>query len=146
MITKYLKQNILETELEHIAHGVNCMNVMGSGIAKVLYEKYPLVKKAYHSKWDTQEKQWAGWRLGESQYVLCDDKTIINMFTQIDYLPRNVRNVNYWAIGHCFRNLRVEKIAIPKIGCGLAGGDWSIVEQIINDATEDRVEVWVYEI
>lgn len=34
MITKYIIGDITETELNYIAHGVNCQNVMGSGVAK----------------------------------------------------------------------------------------------------------------
>ena len=48
MITKYIIGDITETELKYIAHGVNCQNVMGSGVAKALYTKFPEVKERYH--------------------------------------------------------------------------------------------------
>lgn len=48
MITKYINDSILNTPLEYIAQGVNCQNKMGSGVAKVIYERYPEVKKQYH--------------------------------------------------------------------------------------------------
>ena len=31
-----------------IMHQVNCQNVMGSGVAKALYTKYPQVKSEFH--------------------------------------------------------------------------------------------------
>jgi O-acetyl-ADP-ribose deacetylase (regulator of RNase III) len=53
----------------------------------------------------------------------------------------------------CFKSLvsglsgeKENIVAIPKIGCGLAGGDWNIVEQLINDTVGDDLEIWVYEL
>jgi hypothetical protein len=34
---------------------------------------------------------------------------------------------------------------MPRIGCGLAGGDWSTVEKIINDSLPD-IDVYVYDL
>lgn len=39
-----------------------------------------------------------------------------------------------------------EILAIPKIGCGLAGGNWTFMEQLINDTVGDKLEIWVYEL
>jgi O-acetyl-ADP-ribose deacetylase (regulator of RNase III) len=36
------------------------------------------------------------------------------------------------------------EIAIPKIGAGLAGGNWEIISRIIDDATGDDLDVYVY--
>ena len=36
-------------------------------------------------------------------------------------------------------------IAMPKIGAGLAGGDWSVISAIIEAISGDR-EIWVYEL
>lgn len=34
---------------------------------------------------------------------------------------------------------------MPKIGCGLAGGDWNVVEKIIkNTFIKEEIEVYVY--
>ena len=56
--------------------------------------------------------------------------------------------VSYDAIYEIFRilanDLSIKEVAIPKIGCGLAGGNWEIVSRIINDATGDDLGVYVY--
>ena len=44
---EYIKGDIRDTDCKVIAHGVNCQGVMGSGVAKALYEKWPEVKKSY---------------------------------------------------------------------------------------------------
>jgi O-acetyl-ADP-ribose deacetylase (regulator of RNase III) len=157
MITKYIKGDITETELKYIAHGVNCQNVMGSGVAKALYSKFPKVKTKYHEFCKENDISLLG--LVNIVYNN-EDKTIFNCFTQQFYGYDGKRYVNYPAIVDCFRAVCDEilvyqpfigakpdyRLAIPKIGCGLAGGDWNIVEQLINDTVGDDLEIWVYEL
>lgn len=148
MITRYIQGDILDTELSHIAHGVNCQNVMGSGVAKVLFDKWPLVKSKYHDFCNNVAKTPEE-RLGSAEPVNTDEKFVYNMFTQEQYGYDGKRYVNYAAVANCFRLLitdGVKQIAIPKIGCGLAGGNWSFMEQLINDTVGDKIEIWVYEL
>ena len=152
MITRYIVGDITETDLKYIAHGVNCQNKMGSGVAKALYEKFPEVKKEYHRHCDLWSYEIHGLLLGQLCPVFINnDKNIFNLFTQLNYGYDGKRYVNYWAIVRCFSVLmgyipKGYPIAIPKIGCGLAGGDWNIVEQLINDTVGDDLEIWVYEL
>jgi O-acetyl-ADP-ribose deacetylase (regulator of RNase III) len=146
MITRYIKGDITETELEYIAHGCNAQNVMGSGVAKALFTKWPEVKSYYHNYCNRVYVE-----LGDVNNVGLHDKTIFNCFTQEFYGYDNKRYVNYAAIVKCFSAIldytsSEDKLAIPKIGCGLANGDWNIVEQLINDTVGDDLEVWVYEL
>lgn len=153
MITKYIKDNILNTELKIIAHGCNCKNAMGSGVAKAIYEKYPEVKSRYHRYCEGVLIQRGGKSeqlLGDIQVIESKGKTIVNCFTQLNYGYDGKRYLNYAALVECFKHLTVTfpnaRIAIPKIGAGLAGGNWEFIEELINDATGDNLEVWVYEI
>jgi len=148
MITKYIKGDITETELKYIAHGVNCQNKMGAGVAKALYTKFPEVKTRYHEFCNHVNIDN---KLGHIAGVYLDNKVIFNLFTQNNYGYDGKRYVNYAAIVKAFDNLRKSgtvgsPIAIPKIGCGLAGGDWNFVEQLINDTVGDDLEIWVYDI
>ena len=144
-ISRYINGDITETELTYIAHGVNCQNRMGSGVAKALFTRFPEVKIEYHKLFDDYFKP----SLGEIDYVQSGDKYIINCFTQFNYGYDGKRYVNYAAVAQCFESIRIqlkgEIIAIPKIGCGLAGGNWEFMEQLINDAVGDDVEIWVYQ-
>jgi O-acetyl-ADP-ribose deacetylase (regulator of RNase III) len=149
MITKYIQGDITETELKYIAHGVNCQNKMGSGVAKALYEKFPEVKREYHT---FNEDLAPEELLGLTDYIHSDnadlDKIFINCYTQLNYGYDAERYVNYAAVANCFRLMAcdgVDKVAIPKIGCGLAGGNWTFMEQLINDTVGDKIEIWVYD-
>jgi O-acetyl-ADP-ribose deacetylase (regulator of RNase III) len=150
MITKYLTSDITETELEYIAHGVNCQNTMKSGVALALFTKWSDVKTEYHKYFEksyNHGKQPYEY-LGSVQKVEVENKTIFNLFTQETYGYDGVRRVNYSAVASTIKNLRnygVKRLAIPKIGCGLAGGNWTFMEQLINDAVGEYIEVWVYD-
>lgn len=148
MIKQYIKGDVRDTHIKNIAHGVNCQNKMGSGVAKALFERWPEVKEFYHLMFEEISPNNPE-LLGVTQKVMCDDKNIYNCFTQLNYGYDGKKYVNYAAIALAFDDMKhegVKEVAIPKIGCGLAGGNWSIVEQLINDATGDDLDVYVYEL
>lgn len=148
MIT-YKKGDILkaleDNEIDVFAHGVNCSNGFGSGIAGQIAKKYPSIKEKFHSdsahNFDT---------LGFALPYFTDDGLIFNCYTQEEYGSKGIKYVSYDAIeeslrivyGYC--KLRSLNLGLPKIGCGLAGGNWNIVEAIINEVFKD-MEVTVYE-
>jgi len=153
MIVKEIKGNLLDTDLNYIAHGVNCQNKMGSGVAKVLFTEYPKVKADYHRMiQETQALLINGNEdyLGTVQPVeVKDGRTIFNLFTQENYGYDGKLYLSYQAVIEVFDILtnkcnNMNAIAIPKIGCGLAGGDWEIVKKIINRSTGDKLDVYVY--
>lgn len=156
MIIGYIKDSILNTPHKYIAHGVNCQGVMGSGVAKVLLDKYPEVRSKYLRSYERMERMMlesTEEMLGTVQFVDCRDKIVLNMFTQDRYGYDNKQYVSYEAIKDCFEGLtkyfsennsEIVTIAIPKIGCGLAGGEWDVVEKIINEVTGDKLNIEVY--
>jgi O-acetyl-ADP-ribose deacetylase (regulator of RNase III) len=144
-VVKYVTGDLFDTDRDIIAHGCNCKGVMGSGVARIVREKYP---KAY-SAYCEQHEQDGLW-LGEIQTVLqYDGKYIANCMTQNGFMPRTVCHADYKAIETCMWKLKKfakEKglsIAIPKIGAGLAGGDWNTIEGILNKVFSDY-DITVY--
>ena len=138
MIT-YQKGNIFTVKKGIIAHGCNCVGGFGSGIAGQIAKLYPVVKKEYLIKHFKKE-----WKLGDIQSVSINPElTIINCATQYKYYPRNIVHADYPAIKQCFEQIyKLAKennleVYIPKIGAGLAGGDWTVIEKIINDIFTD---------
>lgn len=156
MITRYIKGDITETELKFIAHGVNCQGVMGSGVAKSLFTLWPKVRDSYLDFYENQKGQYRNFKtsnlLGHVQPVkVTEDKVVFNCFTQDNFGKDGIKYVDYNAIVDCFRELMSTRfaidtpVAIPRIGCGLAGGNWEFMQMLINDVTQNRLEVWVYE-
>jgi O-acetyl-ADP-ribose deacetylase (regulator of RNase III) len=143
-----LKGDLLETDVKVICHGVNCQNEMKSGVAKALFTKWPEVKEGYHKFMNGFTEFFDSENfLGLVNSVeLENDRIILNCFTQYDYGNDGHRYVDYEAIYKCFKNIGgcFDEVAIPKIGCGLGGGNWEIVKRIIEDAVGDKCKVFVY--
>jgi O-acetyl-ADP-ribose deacetylase (regulator of RNase III) len=59
---------------------------------------------------------------------------VVNAYTQFDYRGSGPR-VDYVAVRSCFRWIKErhsgKRIGLPKIGAGLAGGDWARIAAII---------------
>ena len=128
---------------------------MGSGVAKVLFEKYPRVKSVYHIYMNEMSDDMMNWRdedfLGTYHKVSAMGSmkhNILNCFTQLEYGYDGKKYISYDAIYEIFKDLtistNIKELAIPIIGCGLAGGNWEIVSRIIDDATGDDLDVYVY--
>lgn len=144
---KFKVGDITKTDLLYIAHGVNCRNRMGSGVARAIYEKWPEVKKRYHSLCGSYKDDAAASLLGTAQAIHLPDKSIFNLFTQLNFGYDGKRYVSYKAIVESFTMMKTimgkeTEVAIPKIGSGLGGGDWNIISNILKDF--DDLDITVY--
>lgn len=138
-----IQANLLDTQFQFIAHQVNCRGVMGAGIALQIKNKYPEVYDAYKVFCNINTAKPP---LGKSLCVWTkDNHCVINVFGQLGY-GRAQQQTDYDALYSGFamaaeeiRNTFLDgnpcyqiPIAIPYgIGCGLAGGDWKKVEEIL---------------
>lgn len=141
---KYIKGDLLKAEEFIIVHQVNCQGVMGAGVAKAIKHKYPNVYDFYKDKVKYATKSL----LGDVQFVYVEDKIIVNLFSQEHYYPRNKQHTDYNALKKGFEEIKLsfkQDIAMPKIGCGLGGGDWNTVSKIIEEVFDDR-NVYIYEL
>lgn len=125
-----------DNHFDVIVQGCNCHCTMNSGIAKQIREQYP---QAYAADLTTEKGDKS--KLGSYSQCMADrpDGTsflIINAYTQHRYGYDGERYLNYGAIVEAFTqisiNHRMDRIGYPAIGCGLAGGDWSIVSELID--------------
>lgn len=139
----HVNGDLLTAPFQFIAHQVNCRGVMGAGIALQIKNKYPEVYNAYKVFCDINTAKPP---LGKSLCVWTkDNHCIINVFGQLGY-GRAQQQTDYEALYSGFamaaeeiRNTFLDGnpryqilIAIPYgIGCGLAGGDWEKVEEIL---------------
>ena len=117
-----------------ILHGCNCFNAMGAGIARQIASTYPAAYRA-----DSRTKAGDKFKLGTITYATVGSITIVNCYTQYDYRGERAGLLlaDYTAIRNCFRNVRFnfsgKRIGYPKIGAGLANGDWDIISKIIEE-------------
>jgi O-acetyl-ADP-ribose deacetylase (regulator of RNase III) len=144
MKIEYVKGDIFKSEHRFILHGCNAQGVMGAGFAKLVKEKHPFAYKNY-----LYVHQTRGLKLGEVIIVRCKGRVIIHAITQQYYGSDGKRYVSYDAVANAMaaieENLYGNTVAMPKIGSGLAGGDWNVIAAIIETELKS-VKPIVYEL
>lgn len=156
---QYKKGDLLTAPDLCIAHGCNAQGVMGSGVASALRNKWPIVYKNYSSVHNKE-----GLELGHVYpcHVYIEhrlhqpEKKVYNCITQKFYGRDGHQYVDYSAIRACMSKLRTilqatgqTSISMPKIGAGLGGGEWEVIEKIIIDElahTRHGIEVTIWEL
>lgn len=143
---KFVNGSVLDATEDIILHQVNCQNVMGAGVAKALYTRWPVVKETYHTFCRNAHTEHI---LGSCQVVQVEaNKYVANIFGQLNYGRNGGRYTSYEALNAAFYylvcNYSDHSIAIPHgLGCGLAGGDWEIVYKLIKKHFA-HMEVTIY--
>lgn len=160
--------DLLSVDRGIIVHGCNCQGVMGSGIAKAIREKWPVVYDAYESHYyNCDDTLYLGDIVTVASYDCNDDwypyinnyttdlpaeLIVVNAMTQFDYgRDKNVVYVDYDAITAAFARVKIlareTKLPVhfPRIGAGLANGDWDEIRtRIINTLGHDiEKHLWV---
>jgi O-acetyl-ADP-ribose deacetylase (regulator of RNase III) len=138
-----------EGKFDVIAHGCNCHSTMGAGIA-------PQMVKAFGCDQFVMERIGSDVnKLGNIDYqqfiltkLTADDikngnfkpeLTVVNAYTQFNYgrnhADGDAKPLSYEALTLCMKKMNIlfagKHIGLPKIGAGLAGGDWEKIKGII---------------
>lgn len=145
-LTYYKNKSLLDLPPKIvICHQVNCQGVMGAGLAKQIRIRWPEVYADYKKTIENAEAQVAGLENPPDDILLgavactttVDGHRVASLFAQYDYGYGPCRYTNYEAFASCLENLNklvpsYVPIAFPyKIGCGLGGGDWDIIQLMI---------------
>ena len=145
----YINANLLDSDCNFICHQVNCQGRMGSGIAKQIRDRWSEVYTNYIRIATTH-------MLGKVQILYIEDANIprqcvVNMFSQENYGYDGARYTSYDAFWNCLNELKNQipkgaTIAFPyKIGCGLGGANWEIIEKMIDIVFKDY-GVFIYKL
>lgn len=154
-----------------IAHICNDAGGFGAGFVLALSERWPIRNGSSSPEYMYREwskKKWKGrhFVLGEVQTIWVEDTTFVcNMIAQRDYKKLEedgqslkLPNVKYSSLLECLTRLLIQcgnsqnsgkdtSIHMPRIGAGLGGGDWSVIEKIINSVFKDtNIPVYVYDL
>lgn len=150
MPINYFNKNVIPELIagnyDVFAHGCNCFCTMGAGIAKSLKKQFPTIYAA-----DKKTKNGDKSKLGTIIPVeIIDNKYIINAYTQYDYGGMG-KNADYKAIKKCMEEINkfmndknLKHLVLPKIGAGLAGGNWDTIERIILETISNNIKIDVY--
>lgn len=146
---KIIDGDIFESGADIIANQTNCQGVMGSGVAKQVRERYPLVYNVYRKFCERCRED------GKSPLGKCllvpdkmdePDHLVANLFgqenfgydgkcyTDYDKLREAIRMLNDYADLLSAATGKTTTVAIPYLmGCHRGGGDWEIVSKMIEE-------------
>jgi len=149
-MVKFIKGNILRADAEALVNTVNCVGIMGKGIALQFKKAFPEsyfreYQKACRNK-ELQPGKVVVWNTG--QFV--NPKYIINFPTKqhwktnskYEYIESGLN-----VLKNEIKKLNIHSIAIPPLGSGLGGLQWSKVKSMIQVALADmsELEILIYE-
>lgn len=119
-------------QFDIIAHGANCFNIMGAGIAQQIQLEFPSVFEA---------DQMFNIPVGSPQRLGCFSGAVINNLLVLNFYTQFKigKNFDIDALKSCLVKLnwtgiaKGKRIGLPLIGCGIGGGDWKEVEKVISE-------------
>lgn len=141
--------DILRDESEAIVNTVNCVGVMGRGIALQFRNAYPENYKAYEKACQQEEVQPGRMFVYETG-ELTGPRYIINFPTKRHWRGKSrMEDIDsgLLALVELLRDKKIRSIALPPLGSGLGGLDWSEVRPRIVAALGvlGDVKVTIYE-
>ncbi|MDR1614485.1 MAG: macro domain-containing protein [Campylobacteraceae bacterium] len=134
-----------------ITHICNDIGGWGAGFVLSLSKKWTKPQEAYMEWFRSKD----GFALGEVQFVkVQNDIVVANMIAQRNIRPSNgVPPIRYDALEIClaktadFALENSSSVHMPRIGCGLAGGEWEKVENVIRQTLlKVGISVFVYDL
>ena len=139
--------DLFGTDAKAVGHGVNVRGAMGAGIAVAFRQRWPQMYEEYRKvcrdgvlvpggcyAWETEDED----RIGLVLNLASQDDPGPN--ASISWLDSSATCAAAAAIER-----GIDRIAIPRIGCGIGGLDWDEVEQTLRRIEEEtgiEFEVW----
>ena len=134
-----------QTDVDAIVNTVNCVGVMGKGIALQFKKKWPANFKAYAAVCKAEELRPGNMHVFDAG-ALATPKFVINFPTKDHW--RGKSRIEYIEDGlhdlvRVIDKLQIKSIAIPPLGCGNGGLEWEPVKLLIEEAFANLPDVEV---
>ena len=140
----YVQGDLFDAPAETLVNPVNCVGVMGSGLALAFKRRYPAMFREYQKLCAQQPL-----RVGQLWLYRAPDRRILNFPTKTHW--RYPSKIEYIAAGletfvQHYRAWHITSIAFPKLGCGRGGLDWTSEVQplMIRYLEPLPIDVYIY--
>jgi O-acetyl-ADP-ribose deacetylase (regulator of RNase III) len=152
---KWRDKGIFDSKVQVLVNTVNCVGVMGKGLAKEFAEKYPDMYADYKQRCKKksnnklQEKLQTGkpYLYKHKDSVTKKEQWILNFPTKNDW--RNGSKQEWIEAGLQYlvanaRHWRIKSIAFPELGCGLGGLEWNNIYPLMKPYLEQLQANGIY--
>ena len=150
MITFKKAGNLLDEKTDALVNTVNCLGVMGKGIALQFKQAFPENYSQYKSACDKKEVKIGKMFVVHSNNIF-QPQYIINFPTKINWIHPS--KVEYIETGlddliRVIEKNKIKSITIPPLGCGNGGLNWNEVKELMLEKLSllnDKIEILIYE-
>jgi O-acetyl-ADP-ribose deacetylase (regulator of RNase III) len=135
-VFEYVRGNLLSADVEALVNTVNCVGVMGRGIALQFKKSYPENLREYASAVERGKVQ-IGKMFVHRTGMMTNPQFIINFPTKYHWKEKSrLRSIleGLEDLRDVLIELEIRSVAIPPLGCGLGGLDWAEVRSAIEAA------------
>lgn len=127
---KMIIGDIFESDKDVLVNTVNCVGVMGKGIARIYKEKFPEMFEQYKNMCNKKEivtgQIYPYYENGKVRIINFPTKQHWRSPSKLEYITSGLD----WFIAH-YKELEITSIAFPPLGCGNGGLDWETVGPIM---------------
>ena len=139
----YTKGNLVEAPAEALVNTVNEVGVMGKGVALAFREAFPVSARTYEEACQRGEVR-VGRVLVTENPSLLGPRWIIHFPTKKHWRhPSKLEWVREGLddLARVLRELGIRSVALPPLGCGNGGLEWTQVQRVIEAALSDLEDV-----
>jgi O-acetyl-ADP-ribose deacetylase (regulator of RNase III) len=139
------KGNILKQEADALVNTVNCVGVMGRGVALEFKKAFPENCKLYKDACKKGEVKPGSMFVFETN-TLVGPKFIINFPTKRHWKEKSrIGDISSGLVDlvKVLKERQICSVAIPPLGCGLGGLDWNVVKPMIEKSLVGLPDVHV---
>ena len=150
MAVEYIEGDLIASDEGIVIHGCNTKGGFDTGFAGVVRKRHPAALDAYMAHHRNK-----GLILGSVIWAF-DGRLIGNALTQPSYGRRTEQHVSYPAVRACMEAVAdaarngipgtpysggFQRVSMPMIGSARGGGDWDIIERIVEETLGDLTTV-----
>ncbi len=145
---RYKKGNIFDENAEALVNTVNCVGIMGRGLALQFKNQFPDNYKKYKKACE-KNQVILGRMFVYKRNSLLNPKYIINFPTKRHWKNKSkIEDIRKGLedLKEVINGLNIKSIAIPPLGSGLGGLEWMDVKRLIEKKLQSvNIEIIVYE-
>ncbi|MBF9135186.1 DUF1768 domain-containing protein [Plantactinospora sp. S1510] len=137
--------DLLAADAEALVNPVNCVGVMGAGLALQFKQRHPEMFEAYRVACQVGQVK-PGQMFVHHEPALTGARYVINFPTKRHYRDQSQADdiaAGLLDLTRVVRELGIRSIAIPALGCGLGGLRWAEVRPMIERAFAGMTDVRV---
>ena len=138
--------NLLQAPVEALVNTVNTEGVMGKGIALQFKQAYPLMFRAYEQACKAGEVRLGEMLVHDLGSLVGGPRWIVNFPTKGHWRSKSkLRDVEAGLqdLASVIQRLGIRSIAVPPLGCGYGGLNWSDVRPLIDSVLGSLPDVRV---